>query len=99
MINISPAVRISFGLVMFTLSVLLMADLFGFIPKKETIMLDARKKVSEVLAVQLSIAASRSDMESVKMSLDVFVTRNDDVLAASMNKVNGTSCCRIWKND
>ena len=74
-----------------------MADLFGFIPKKETIMLDARKKVSEVLAVQLSIAASRSDMESVKMSLDVFVTRNDDVLAASMNKVNGTIVAEYGK--
>ena len=74
---------------MFTLSVLLMADLFGFIPKKDTIMLDARKKVSEVLAVQLSISASRSDIESIEASLDVFVNRNDDVLAASMSRVNG----------
>jgi len=75
---------------MFTLSVLLMADLFGFIPKKDTIMLDARKKVSEVLAVQLSIAASRSDMESIKASLDIFVSRNDDVIAASMSMVDGS---------
>ena len=29
MFKISPAVRISFGLVMFTLSVILIADLFG----------------------------------------------------------------------
>ena len=97
MINVSPATRISFGLVMFTLSVLLMADLFGFIPKKETIMLDARKKVSEVLAVQLSIAATRSDLKTIKTSLDVFVSRNDDVVAASMSLVNGSVVAEYGK--
>ncbi len=89
MSNVSPAVRVSFGLVMFTLSVILMADLFGFIPKKDMIMLDARKKVSEVLAVQLSIAATRSDFETVETALDIFVNRNDDVIAASMNQMAG----------
>ena len=87
--SISPVVRISFGLVMFTLSVLLIADMFGLVPKKDLLMLDARKKICETLAVQLTVAASDSQFDLVKTSLEVFVDRNDDVLAASMSKVNG----------
>ena len=88
--RISPSVRISFGLVMFTLSVILIADLLGIVPKKDALMLDARKKVSESLAVQLSVAASMSEFEMIKLTLELFVDRNDDVAAASMSKVDGS---------
>ena len=87
--TISPAVRVSFGLVMFTLSVLLIADLLGMIPKKETMLLEARKKVCESLAVQLSIAASIDNYHILDETLRSFVSRNDDVLAASMRRENG----------
>jgi len=86
---ISPAVRVSFGLVMFSLSVLLIADLFGMIPKKEAMMLDARKKVCESLAVQLTVAATRTDNKLLDETLESFVTRNDDVKAASMSRISG----------
>ena len=89
MFKISPALRISFGLVMFTLSVILIADLFGIIPKKDLIVLDARKKVCEVLAVQLSVAVSKSEFDIVKTSIEHFVERNNDVVAASMTKSDG----------
>ena len=89
--KISPSVRVSFGLVMFTLSVILIADSFGFVPKKDVMILDFRKKVSESLAVQLSVAASHSDFKFLKSTLKAFVGRNEDVVAASMSKVDGTS--------
>ena len=89
--KISPSVRVSFGLVMFTLSVILIADLFGIVPKKDAMTLDFRKKVCESLAVQLSVAASHSEFEFVKTTLEVFVERNEDVVAASMRKVDGTA--------
>ena len=89
--KISPSVRVSFGLVMFTLSVILIADLFGIVPKKDAMTLDFRKKVCEALAVQLSVAASHSEFEFVKTTLEVFVERNEDVVAASMRKVDGTA--------
>ena len=94
--TVSPVVRISFGLVMFTLSVILIADLFGLVPKKDVVMLDARKKICESLAVQLTVAASHSQFELVKTSLEVFVDRNDDVLAASMSNVNGHLCIQVF---
>lgn len=92
--KISPSVRVSFGLVMFTLSVILIADLFGLIPKKDAMTLDFRKKISEALAVQASVAASRSEFDLVKITLEAFVERNEDVVAASMRKVDGTSIAK-----
>jgi len=74
---------------MFTLSVLLIADLVGMIPKKEAMLLEARKKVCESLAVQLSIAASIDNDHILDETLRSFVNRNADVLAASMSKMNG----------
>ena len=66
---ISPVVRISFGLVMFTVSVLLIADLLGMLPKKELIVLEARKRICESLAVQMSIAASSSNDQILNETL------------------------------
>lgn len=88
--TISPAVRLSIGLVMFTMSVVLFADLLGVLPKKEAIVLDARKKVCESLAVQLSVSASSADTNIMNQTLRSFVERNEDVLAASMSRVDGT---------
>ena len=87
--TISPAIRLSFGLVLFSLSVLLVADLVGLIPKKHAIVLDARKKVCESLAVQLSVAATKGDMNLLNATLESFVSRNNDVNAASMSRVSG----------
>ena len=58
------------GLVMFTLSMILVADLIGVIPKKDVVVLDARKKISEVLAVQLSLAISLSEPSDVVKLFD-----------------------------
>lgn len=93
--KISPSVRVSFGLVMFTLSVFLIADLIGLIPKKDIMLLEARKKICESLAVQLSVAASRSEFEIVKSTLEVFVERNNDVIAASMSQMDGEKIAKF----
>ena len=90
MMRVSPVVRISFGLVMFTLSVILIADMFGITPNKSTMMLELRQKMCESLAMQLSVAASYSEFDIVKSSLEIFVSRNDEVVAASMEKVDGS---------
>ena len=87
--RISPALRLSFGLVLFTLSVLLIIDMTGLIPKRSDMVLDTRKRVSESLAVQLSVAATSRDPHIVNSTLESFVKRNSDVIAASMAKESG----------
>ncbi|MGB5602276.1 MAG: EAL domain-containing protein [Gammaproteobacteria bacterium] len=95
--TIHPAVRVGFSLMMYTISVLLIADLFGMIPDREDMVMDARKKVCESLAVQLSVAASSDNQPLVEATLRNFVDRNTDVSAASMSRVNGEVLAEIGK--
>jgi diguanylate cyclase (GGDEF)-like protein len=95
--SLNPAARLSFGLVMFTMSVLLFADMFGVLPKKELIELEARKKVCESLAVQLSAYASKSDTLAMSQLLKNFVTRNEDINAAAMLHESGAVLANAGK--
>ncbi|VAW76352.1 hypothetical protein MNBD_GAMMA13-58 [hydrothermal vent metagenome] len=83
----SPALRISVGLVLLTISFLLLAELFGLTPNPAIAILDARKKVCESLAVQLSVAATHGDIEAIRETVRALVERNADVLSASLRSL------------
>jgi len=51
MIRISSTARLSLGLVVLTISILLSADLIGLIPNRSEVILDERKRTLESLAV------------------------------------------------
>lgn len=89
MIRISPSLRLGIGLAFFTTSVLLLGDSLGLVPNRSEVMLDARKKICESLAVQLSLAATRSEYALVRDTVKAFVERNSDVLSAAMRTVDG----------
>ena len=57
--RLHPSIRISIGLMALTISILLVGELLGFVPDKSQVTLDARKKLSETLAVQFALAAER----------------------------------------
>lgn len=95
--KLPPSIRLSIGLVMLTLSVILFADLFGLVPNQDHIELDSRKKVCESLAVQLSVYATNLDTPAMNQLLESFVDRNDDILAASMRKTDGELLAIIGK--
>lgn len=50
----SPLVRISFGLVMLTVSMLFVTDFMGLIPDTKSAEIQSRRIIAESLAVQLS---------------------------------------------
>ncbi len=89
MIRISPSLRLSVGLAFLTASVLLLGDFLGLVPNRSEVMLDARKKICESLAVQLSLATTRSEYVLVRDTVKAFVDRNPDVLSAAMRTVDG----------
>lgn len=83
-LKISPSLRLSFGLVSLTISLILMAQFAGLVPDQDAAALSARQKLCEGLAVQLSSAASRKDMRLVNETLRSVVARNDDILSAAL---------------
>ncbi|PVV12531.1 MAG: hypothetical protein B6D77_05415 [gamma proteobacterium symbiont of Ctena orbiculata] len=91
MFRFSPTLKITLGLVLLTLSIILLGRLIGFVPDEEKTALQARKQFCESLAVQVSSAASTNDIEILRATLKSVVERNDDVLSVSMNNTRGAS--------
>ena len=52
--TISPVLRITIGLLLLTISLLLMGDLLGIVPNQKQSEIDARKIMAESLAIQIS---------------------------------------------
>jgi diguanylate cyclase (GGDEF)-like protein/PAS domain S-box-containing protein len=87
--NISPAIRVSMGLVLLTMSILLIGDMFGFIPKHEDAIIKSREKIADSLAVQISAAAYANQLNTLQATLDGVVKRNEEILSAALRRVNG----------
>ncbi|MDJ0927011.1 MAG: diguanylate cyclase [Gammaproteobacteria bacterium] len=87
--RISPTLRLTFGLVSLTISLILMAKFAGLAPDEKAAALEARQKLCEALAVQLSAAAGNSDIRLIRETLRTVVTRNDDMLSAALRDGNG----------
>ena len=85
----SPLVRISFGLAMLTVAMLLVADLLGFIPDTKNAELQYRKTIAESLAVQLSTQIADQHLRSVEDTLRSVVNRNESVLSAAVRLIEG----------
>jgi diguanylate cyclase (GGDEF)-like protein/PAS domain S-box-containing protein len=85
----SPLVRISFGLVMVTISVLLMSDLLGMVPDTRRAELGSRKVIVESLAVQLSAFIAENELHGVEDTLRAVVERNANVLSAGLRQDGG----------
>ena len=85
----SPVTRISFGLVLLTLSVLVLGDFFGLVPNPRAAVVEGRKKFCETLAVQMSTVAATGDRDSVLKVMHAVVKRNPDVNSTALRGADG----------
>lgn len=84
-----PIVRISFGLVLLTSSILMGLDLLGWIPSVESRDSELRVRIAETVAAQSTAGAERGDMRALRATLRVAVERNEDVLSAGVRLASG----------
>ena len=84
-----PAMRLSFALVLLTACLVLSADMFGFTPDEDRLRLQARKQISEALAVQFSTIDARADIHQIESLLRIIVERNDELLSAGIRRAGG----------
>jgi diguanylate cyclase (GGDEF)-like protein/PAS domain S-box-containing protein len=89
MINFTPITRMSLGLVLLTISVLITANWLGLTPDKREAYLDARIKVAETVAVQVSKLAEHEQNQIINDILTSLFQRNDDITAISLKLTNG----------
>jgi diguanylate cyclase (GGDEF)-like protein/PAS domain S-box-containing protein len=84
-----PAMRVSLGMIMAIVAIIMLSDMLGLIPDRSTAVIDGRKTIAETLAVQYSLAARRNDYDSIESSMKMLVERNDEVLSAALRNANG----------
>lgn len=85
----SPIVRISFGLVIVTISALLLSDMLGLVPDTKRAEINSRKAIAESLAVQFSMVVGNEQLVNVGETLKLLVERNDDLHSAAIRRDSG----------
>lgn len=88
--NFSPIVRITFGLVLLTTSILLAGNLLGLMPDTTRATLQARQQFCETLAVQLTLAIRDNNIVMAKSTLEAVTHRDPDVLSAALRRQDST---------
>lgn len=89
MIRLSPAIRISIGLVILIISILILAQALGLTPGTEKQKLELRKHISETMSNEATLAIVRGDDFLLKFLLDNSVARNNDILSAAVRRNDG----------
>jgi diguanylate cyclase (GGDEF)-like protein len=90
-IGFSPTVRMTFGVVCVTVSLILAADMFGLIPSNERLVTQQRQRFVETLSMQLSLIAEKSTTAAVKELLLGASNRNNEVVSAALIRKDGVS--------
>ncbi|MDH5738001.1 MAG: diguanylate cyclase, partial [Gammaproteobacteria bacterium] len=85
----SPLVRMSFGLVLVTISLLLISDMLGFMPDTRKAEIKARKAIAESLAIQFSVHVTENRIDSIQNTLQLMMERNHEIKSAAIRKGSG----------
>ena len=82
--HISPVIRISIGLLLLTMSLLLVGDLLGVVPNQQDSEVNSRKIMAESLAIQVSSEIGENRIKQVVNMLNVIVKRNDSIQSIAL---------------
>jgi hypothetical protein len=94
-----PAMRISFALAMLTACILLGAEMVGFTPDEDKLRLDARKQVSESLAIQFATLDPTRDIKRLERLVNLVAKRNPSILSTGIRKESGLLVFKSAQHD
>ena len=98
-ITTSPLSQLSFGLVMLTITLLFTSEFFGLVPDTKKAELQARKVITETLAIQLSMDLETQSINKIRESLRNVVERNNNILSGAIRKNSGEILVQIDEHD
>ncbi len=84
MYNISPVIRITIGLLLLTISILLIGDLLGLVPNQDQSKINSRKIMAESLAIQISSEIGEGRTQNAKALLNIIVDRNEQITSIGL---------------
>jgi diguanylate cyclase (GGDEF)-like protein len=89
MIRITPAIRLSIGLVILMISILILAQALGLTPGAEKQQFETRKRIAETLAAQVALAIQRGNESLLLELLDTSITQNPEIKSAAVRRNEG----------
>lgn len=92
---LTPSVRLTFGLVFLTSTLVVIADLLGLTPDPKNAQLEARMKLVETITIQVAEYVGKSDFDTANRVLATALERNTDALSAGLRKSDGTLLLQI----
>lgn len=98
-LSVSPTVRMTFGVLCITASLILLADLLGFAPNSEREAIAQRQRFVEMLSVQLSMTAERFNMKAMQGLLMAAARRNPDVVSAAIRRKDGVISAQYGEHE
>lgn len=88
MASISPLIRITLGLLMMTVSLLLVGDLLGLIPDKQQNLYQSRKIIAETLVIQVSVDVAADHIEEAEKAMRLLQRRNQDIESIALRSAD-----------
>jgi len=98
-IRIHPVVRLSLGLSIFVMTLLMAVEMMGVSPDPQKQILDSRKKTCESLAVYTALAIQKEDFSAIQTTIDILVKRNADILSAALRRQDGVILARTGNHE
>lgn len=84
--TMSPILRITIGILLLTLSLLLIGDLLGIVPNQKQSEIQARKVMAESLAIQISSQINEYKPDKIEAMLNSVVKRNQQIESIGLRK-------------
>ncbi len=90
MLKLTPAIRLSIGLVFLTISLLIVAHGLGFTPDQSKVKIKNRQQLGESIALQTTLALKRNDRSVVESYLAQAVAQHDIINSIALRNSNGS---------
>ena len=97
--RINPVVRISLGLSIFVMTLLMAVEMLGVSPDPQQQILDSRKKTCESLAVYTALAIQKEDFSAIQTTIGILQERNADILSAALRRQDGVIIARAGDHE
>jgi len=85
----SPSIRLTFGLVFLTSTIVVLADFLGLTPDPKRAELDARMKLVETITVQAAEEMEQGNVDHVRRILAGAAARNAEILSVGLRSAEG----------
>jgi len=89
--SFSPRFHIAFGLSSLLTAVVLLSMFLGFVPDRNSAIMEGRVALAEAVSSTNSVLLQRGDLSGIRGALDFIIKRNDDLNAIELARASDNS--------